>query len=431
MMDASQKNYIHSSMIGFRWLVPVFFILLLNIGVVFSQFDGEIESFEFIYRQDFSGEPDDWNLMPEEGSWGSVDYSFTDETYRWDMNLKKDVLNYQSPDPVIYLPEDGYRIGVETYFEDACDNCAIGLLYNLQDNSNFYYVRLYGDGYFQVYAKEDDEWEALSEAVQSEYFIPSESNRITVINDGDNFEIQLNDYPVFNFTDSRFHGGTFGLAAEAPKGTQLAVRFDNIDVMKKGSTQVVDLEEETVTETEESALEEGTVAETEEPEWENESPYRVNKVTAPMNDFYPPAEKWVTTDYTLDISVPITFWKEGRGNLFCPKESNEKACVFIIQHFDRWGSPSEAADDILGKYAEQVEDFEIFDEEETFTKDGFYAYQVGTYFTIDGKSYEGSHLFVQVQNVFFQIMSYGTRGTIDKYREDLKQITESFSFEYF
>ncbi|HQN63999.1 MAG TPA: hypothetical protein PLG96_10905, partial [Flexilinea sp.] len=53
--------------------------------------------------------------------------------------------------------------------------------------------------------------------------IPSESNRITVINDGDNFEIQLNDYPVFNFTDSRFHGGTFGLAAEAPKGTQLAV----------------------------------------------------------------------------------------------------------------------------------------------------------------------------------------------------------------
>ena len=125
-MDASQKNYIHSSMIGFRWLAPVFFILLLNIGVVFSQFDGEIESFEFIYRQDFSGEPDDWNLMPEEGSWGSVDYSFTDETYRWDMNLKKDVLNYQSPDPVIYLPEDGYRIGVETYFEDACDNCASG-----------------------------------------------------------------------------------------------------------------------------------------------------------------------------------------------------------------------------------------------------------------------------------------------------------------
>ncbi len=430
-MKASKNKFIRLPGIGFRWIIPMLFILLLNSEIAFSQFDGKIESFEFIYRQDFSGEPDDWNLEPDTGKWGSVDYSFTDETYRWEMNLKKDVLNYQTPDPIIYLPEDGYRIGVETYFEDTCDDCASGLLYNLQDESNFYYVRLYGDGYIQVYAKEDNEWEALSEAVQSEYFIPSESNRITVISDGDNFEIQLNDYPIFNFTDSRFHGGTFGLAAEAPKGTQLAVRFDNIDVMKKGSTQVVDLEEETVTETEEPALEEETVAETEEPDWENESPYRINKVTAPMNDFYPPDEESVLTDYTLDISIPITFWKEERGNLFCPKESNENACVFIIQHFDRWGSPSEAADDILGKYAEQVEDFEIFDEEETFTKDGFYAYRVGTYFTIDGKNYEGSHLFVQVQNVVFQIMSYGTRGTIDKYREDLKQITDSFSFEYF
>jgi len=430
-MNTPQKNHIHLSMIGFQWFIPVFLFLLLNIGVVFSQFDGTIESFEFIYRQDFSGEPDDWNLLPDEGSWGSVDYSFTDETYRWDMNLKKDVLNYQSPDPVIYLPEDGYRIGVETYVEDACDDCATGLLYNFQDNSNFYYVRLYGEGYYQVYAIENGEWKALSEAVQSEYFIPSESNRITVINDGDNFEIQLNDYPVFNFSDSRFHGGTFGLAAEAPKGTRIAVRFDNIDVMKKGSTQVVDLEEETVTETAEPALEEETVIETKEPEWENDSPYRINKVTAPMNDFYPPGEKMVSTNYTLDISIPITFWNERRGNLFCPKESNEKACVFIIQHFSIWGSPSEAADDILGKYAEQVEDFEIFDEQETFTKDGFYAYQVGTYFTIDGKNYEGSHLFVKVQNVVFQIMSYGTRGTIDKYREGLKQISDSFSFEYF
>ncbi|MHC1771125.1 MAG: hypothetical protein AB9907_05185 [Flexilinea sp.] len=169
----------------------------------------------------------------------------------------------------------------------------------------------------------------------------------------------------------------------------------------------------------------------EETFFEEDSPYRVNKVTAPMDAYYPPDEGFSYMDYTLDLSVPLTFWKEGNGNLFCPKESREQACVFVIQHFGYWDSPEEIADDIMGKYAEEVENFEIYHRQSTRTKDGFAAYWVGSYFSIDGTKYEGSHLFVQVQNVVFQIMGYGTTDSMDKYRQELKEIAESFTFEYY
>ena len=99
---------------------------------------------------------------------------------------------------------------------------------------------------------------------------------------------------------------------------------------------------------------------------ESEAPAHLNQVITPMNNFYPPQEKVAFTKYFLDFSSPITFWREGRGDIFCLKESDEKACVFIIRHFNSWNSPEDAAVDILDKYSQQVKDFEIYDRHETF-----------------------------------------------------------------
>jgi hypothetical protein len=57
-------------------------------------------------------------------------------------------------------------------------------------------------------------------------------NKITVINEGNNFQIQINDSRLTIFKDNRFKEGFFGLIAEGPKKTNTTVCFDNLEVLK-------------------------------------------------------------------------------------------------------------------------------------------------------------------------------------------------------
>ncbi len=96
---------------------------------------------------------------------------------------------------------------METYVEDACDNCRSDYCIT-QDNSNFYYVRCTETDISKL-CKEDDEREALSEAVQSEYFIPSKAPYHGNY-DGDNFEIQINVIPYLILKTAFSCGTRFG-----------------------------------------------------------------------------------------------------------------------------------------------------------------------------------------------------------------------------
>ena len=380
-----------------------------------AETENKTDAYETVYQDDFSNETTDWNLKPVQGDWGAAVFSITDGMYRLGMNLEKSQFRYVPLPSKINLPSDSFRISADIQFETTCSSCAAGVIYNLQDSSNFYFARLDTQGIASIYAKENGKWVLLSEKIQSEEFDPSGINNMTVVYDTGNYEIRINDIPTVHLADSRFQGGTVGLSIEGGEKTNPTARFDNLTIMKKKSAQA---------ETEQGKEKTNVEIKT---EMESEAPAHLNQVITPMNNFYPPQEKVAFTKYFLDFSSPITFWREGRGDIFCLKESDEKACVFIIRHFNSWNSPEDATVDILNKYSQQVKDFEIYDRHETFSADGYHAYWAGAHFSIDGKNYETGHLFVQVNNEVFQIMSYATRGIVEKYRQELNHITESFS----
>ncbi|HPG19028.1 MAG TPA: hypothetical protein PLG58_00385 [Flexilinea sp.] len=378
-----------------------------------AETENKTDAYETVYQQDFTEQAADWNFEPMQGDWGVINFSVTDGTYRCEMNLDKSQLRLLFPNPPINVPKDGYQISVDIQLESSCPGCGPGILFSYQENGNFYFAGIDPKGTVAVYAKED-KWTLLSDNVPIKDFDPSRKNKLTVINDGDNYEIKVNDISLIHITDSRLRGGVFGLLIQGKEKTNTATRFDNLTILKKKSAQTVEQGKE------KTNVEIKT-------EMESEAPAHLNQVINPMNDFYPPQEKVAFTKYFLDFSSPITFWREGRGDIFCLKESDEKACVFIIRHFNSWNSPEDAAVDILNKYSQQVKDFEIYDQHETFSADGYPAYWAGAHFSIDGKNYETGHLFVQVNNEIFQIMSYATRGIVEKYRQELNHITESFS----
>ncbi|HPL57804.1 MAG TPA: hypothetical protein PLT22_06445, partial [Flexilinea sp.] len=167
--------------IVFWMFFPILFILFINFGGAYAQLDSAIDSYETLYQDDFSDETTGWNLKPAQGDWGSAVFSITDGMYRLEMNLKKGQFRYVILPSKINLPPDSFRISVDIQFETTCSGCAAGVMYNLQDNSNFYYARLDTQGIASIYAIENGKWVLLSEKIQSEKFDPSGINNMTVV----------------------------------------------------------------------------------------------------------------------------------------------------------------------------------------------------------------------------------------------------------
>jgi len=403
-MVADKNKFVRLLRKGF-WAISSIILFLINFEIAFSQSEINEEASDLIYRQDFSNETQDWTLDSNQGDWGTVNRSISDGTYQWEINLNKIKAIVVRPNIEINLPENDYQISLDTYFEPVCENCCSGILFNFLDMGNFYYAPLCTDGKIMVYAFENNQWILLTDVVQSDHFNPATLNKITVVNNEDNYEIQINDISLIDFTDNRFRTGTIGLMAEGLAETQTTVFFDNLEVRKKKPN------------------------EDEAPDIGVDSPYHhMNPVTLPLQDLYPSRNSSDWIDYMIDISVPFTFRKEGSGDLFCLRESDGKACLFIIRHFNEWNSPEEAADTIIDDYAKQVNNFEIYHQQSTYSAEGYPAYWVGAHFSAGENNYESSHLFIQAKNGVFQVFTYAPTDLIEQYRESLKKIAESFSY---
>ena len=374
--------------------------ILANFGAALSQPDG---IYDLIYRQDFTEETTQWNLEPVEDEWAHINYSIKDGEYRWEISFKKDASSHVTPNSKIYLPEDGYLISVETGFESDNYDCASGILFNYQDSSNFYFARLSASGKADIYAKYLGDWFQIGDSVQSEYFYPTGMNKITVINKADNFELQINNVHILNFTDNRFHGGRFGLLAEGSEGIQTSVRFDNLEVMKK------EVPFDQITNT----------------------AHHLRSMIGSMNNLYPLHEgEKDSVDYSLDIHTPINEYKIGNGELLCLKESMDRCCIFILQHSQDESmnlDSHEFGDKILEKYAEQMVDFKIIYREKTSLINGYPVYKIRADFSVDEQDFESNHMFIQTPDSFFQIMIYEPRELNNTCDEDLNRISESFS----
>lgn len=214
-------------------ILSLILVLLFNFETTFSQNENKNKSYETVYQQDFSEDTTDWNLEPDNYDWGSIEYSFKDGMYCWSMDLQEGRSNIVIPSNIIPLPEEGYQISVETSFDPTCKGCDSGIMFNAQDPSNYYFVGLDVKGYVNIYANQNDKWYKIAENIKGRKFNPSGMNKITIINDGNSFEIQINDSRLTIFIDNRFKSGIFGLVAEGPEKTKTTVCFDNLELLKK------------------------------------------------------------------------------------------------------------------------------------------------------------------------------------------------------
>ena len=194
-----------------------------------------VEVLEYVYNQDFSTPPEEWNLAPYDSTRVSATYQIENGVFVWQVEAIQGATLWNVPDGPASLPEGDFLYTISLEFLSANQPVAGGAIFRVQDDSNFYYAKLSESGEVSVYALENGEWSQLVGPVQSEHFIAAEMNRLIVVQENDAYEVQVNDYPVVSIKDSRFQGGTFGLIVDMEAGTQGVFNFDDVRVMQPSS----------------------------------------------------------------------------------------------------------------------------------------------------------------------------------------------------
>jgi Tol biopolymer transport system component len=122
---------------------------------------------------------------------------------------------------------------VQIRFDTDVGDVAGGLIWRWQDNDNFYRVRIYNTGEYDVKKRLDGEWRTLLDRADSPHLVSgTAANALKIVAVGDLIQIYVNDQHLADVTDGSFDEGRVGfyasVSAESPVTTRIS--FDNLRV---------------------------------------------------------------------------------------------------------------------------------------------------------------------------------------------------------
>jgi Tol biopolymer transport system component len=122
---------------------------------------------------------------------------------------------------------------VQVRFETDVGRVGGGLVYRWEDNDNFYRVRIFNTGEYDVKKRLEGEWRSLVDLTESPHIRTGTAvNVLKMVAVGELMQIYVNDQHVADFSDSSFREGRVGVYAsvqtESPISTQ--VFFDDLRV---------------------------------------------------------------------------------------------------------------------------------------------------------------------------------------------------------
>lgn len=181
-----------------------------------------------LYEEDFADSESGWSIFGEE----DTEAGYADGEYRIAV-YQADYMAWGNPDPI----EEFGDVAVEVdalQAEGPLDN-NFGLLYRYrvgEEDDDFYWFQISGDGYYSVDARVSGEWATLvnweySDAIHQGVGV---TNRLLVACVGEDCSFYVNDVYLTSVTDSLLSGGGVGLATGAFDEAGVVVHFDNLQV---------------------------------------------------------------------------------------------------------------------------------------------------------------------------------------------------------
>ena len=180
------------------------------------------------YEDTFDEERGDWPVGVEEGELAKIEWRISDGKYQWKADANSGFVWWTLPeaDSVgnFYLAADVQQI-------DGPPDGEAGLVFRSDGDRSYYNFAINNEGNYSLYFHSPEGWEALIDWMPSNHVISSETNRLTVIAQGDRLLLFINDHFLVEWNDTRLHAGEAGLIIGLSyAGEQGTWEFDNFEL---------------------------------------------------------------------------------------------------------------------------------------------------------------------------------------------------------
>ncbi len=167
---------------------------------------------ELLFADDFSDFESGLWQDEEAQDWGMGYYDEDNEVYVYDLAPESGAIYDYYYDVAL---EDSFILQASVAYAGSWDN-AYGLTFQVVDDASFYAFRISGDGYFIAEKVVDGAVDTLVDWTVVEGIATGEDewNLLTVVAEGDLYDLYINERWVGSFTDADFSGGSIGIIAE-------------------------------------------------------------------------------------------------------------------------------------------------------------------------------------------------------------------------
>lgn len=127
-----------------------------------------------------------------------------------------------------------FYFSVEIAQPESLSDVAYGFYFREDKENNYYYFGITNDGKYSLWLHNNADWTQLIEDTLSLAFTPNESNKISMIAEGDHFIFFVNDKFAVEHFDDTLAAGTTGMAIEISEPDLHATfEFDNLTINLK------------------------------------------------------------------------------------------------------------------------------------------------------------------------------------------------------
>jgi Tol biopolymer transport system component len=179
-----------------------------------------------LYSDDFSDPNSGWKEVADENR----ERSYHDGEFR--ISFKRDGKSTWT-----YSDEQSFAdftLEADARLVDGSETGHFGLIFRHQDNDNFYYFYISGEGKYRVGKQQDGEWASVADlkwTASPHIQTDGLTNHLKVVCAGDRCAFYANEEHLVSVQDGSFGSGKIGMIAEAVRGSgPIQVAFDNLEV---------------------------------------------------------------------------------------------------------------------------------------------------------------------------------------------------------
>jgi tetratricopeptide (TPR) repeat protein len=181
-----------------------------------------------VLQSNFESLRKSWDFGDEDNEWLSGKRRISDGMYLWEAQAKKGSVWWSIPETDRMFFD--FYLTVESERVIGPEESEYGVIFRYKNEDNFYVYMVEDNLSARVEAKIKGDWVTLSRLTIKSIIHPGEVNRLTVVAEGPNITLFINDEYVGEFEDNQFGYGEAGLVINLKGGDYGRFSFDNFEL---------------------------------------------------------------------------------------------------------------------------------------------------------------------------------------------------------